>query len=99
MKCTKCSGKMAEKSGATPEGVEYHYHKCVECGEEIVDMAQLHAVAEKYRKMKRYTAKLSRWGESMGLRIPKELVKKYKLKENEELSLIPEEKAIKIMAE
>ncbi len=99
MRCPKCSGKTVERTGATPEGVEYQYHKCVECGEETVDMKQLHAVAEKYRKMKRYTAKLSKWGESIGIRIPKELVRQYNLKENDELSLIPEKKAIKLIAE
>ncbi len=60
-------------------------------------MKQLHTVAEKYRKMKKYTAKLSKWGESVGFRIPKELLKQYKLKENAEISLIPEKKAIKIV--
>ena len=90
---------MVEKTGTTPESVEYQYHKCIECGEEIVDMKQLHAVAEKYLKMKRYTAKLSKWGESIGFRIPKELVKQYNLKENENISLVPGKKTIKIIAE
>ncbi|HLC36763.1 MAG TPA: AbrB/MazE/SpoVT family DNA-binding domain-containing protein [archaeon] len=98
MNCIKCSGKMIEKKDITPEGVEYKYFKCTECGEEIVNMKQLHNVAEKYREMKKFTVKLSKWGESIGIRIPKELIKKYKLKKNEEISLIPEKKAIKIIA-
>ena len=40
---------MVEKSDKTPEGVEYKYFKCNKCGEEIVDMKQLHNVVEKYR--------------------------------------------------
>jgi len=98
MNCIKCSGKMIEKKDITPEGVEYKYFKCTECGEEIVNMKQLHNVAEKYREMKKFTVKLSKWGESIGIRIPKELIKKYKLKKNEEISLIPEKNAIKIIA-
>ena len=98
MKCTKCSGKMTEKTDTTPEGFEYKYYKCSECGEEIVTMPQLHEVAGKYRTMKKYSAKLSKWGESIALRIPKELAKSYGLKEDEEVSLIPEKKAIRIVA-
>lgn len=60
-------------------------------------MNQLNEVAEKYRKMKRYSAKVSKWGTILGVRIPKELVKKYKLKENEEITFIPEKDSIKII--
>ncbi len=51
-KCSECNGEMAEKSDKTPEDIEYKYYKCGKCGEEIVDMKQLHNVAEKYRIMK-----------------------------------------------
>ncbi len=71
---------MEELKSKTPEGVEYNYFKCKKCGEEIVDMKQLHKVAERYREIKMYHAKLSKWGLSLGVRIPKELVKQYKLK-------------------
>ena len=98
MNCPKCSGKMQGKKGNTPEGVSYNYFKCTSCGEEIVNMQQLHEVADKYRLMKKYTAKLSKWGQSIGLRIPKSLLKEYSLKKDQEVTLIPEKKAIKIMA-
>ncbi len=98
MNCPKCKGKMAEKRDKTPEGVEYRYSKCGKCGEEIVDMKQLHAVAQQYRVMKKYTAKISKWGESLAIRMPKELVKQYSLKQNEDVTLIPDKKAIKIVA-
>ncbi len=51
-KCTECNGKMKELKDKTPEGVEYTYFKCEKCGEEVLDMKQLHNVAEKYREMK-----------------------------------------------
>ena len=60
-------------------------------------MKQLHEVAEKYRKMKKHTAKISKWGLSLGIRIPNELVKKYKLKPNEEVSIIPEKDGLRII--
>ena len=96
-KCAECQGTMQELKAKTPEGVEYNYYKCKKCGEEIVDIKQLHEVAEKYRVLKKYQVKLSKWGLSLGLRIPKDLVKKYHLKGDEEVSIIPEEKGIRIV--
>lgn len=88
---------MVELTGKTPEGVKYRYFRCGKCGEEIVDMRQLHNVAQKYKEMKRFSAKISKWGMSLGLRIPKELVEKYKFRDNEEVTMIPEKEGIKII--
>lgn len=88
---------MIELSSKTPEGVNYRYFRCEKCGEEIVNMEQLHDVAEKYRELKKYNAKLSKWGQSIGLRIPKELVYKYNFKDDEEVTIIPEETGIKVI--
>ena len=96
-KCPECNESMIELSDKTPEGVTYHYFKCKKCGEEIVDMKQLHNVAQVYREMKRFNAKLSKWGMSLGVRIPKELVEKYNFKDNEEVTMIPEKEGIKII--
>ena len=96
-KCSECNGEMVEKSNKTPEVVEYKYFKCNKCGEEIVDMKQLHNVAEKYRIMKRYRAKLSKWGLSLGVRIPRELVSKYRFNNKDEVSIIPEKEGILIV--
>jgi DNA-directed RNA polymerase subunit RPC12/RpoP len=49
-KCSECKGEMKELKSKTPEGVEYKYYKCSKCSSEIVDMKQLHEVAEKYKK-------------------------------------------------
>ena len=65
--------------------------------DEIVDMKQLHSVAASYRNMKKFHAKISKWGTSLGVRIPKELVEKYKFKDNEEVTIIPEETGLKII--
>ena len=93
--CSECKGKMVEKTGKTPEGISYNFYKCGKCGEEIVDVKQLHNVAEKYRIMKKYHVKLSKWGLSLGVRIPKDLIEKYKFKD--EVSIIPEEKGILVV--
>lgn len=88
---------MKELLGKTPEGIGYHYHQCPRCGEEIVDMKQLHEVANKYRTIKSYHIKLSNWGPSLGIRIPKEIVEQYGLKDHKEIILIPEEQGIKMV--
>jgi DNA-directed RNA polymerase subunit RPC12/RpoP len=96
-KCNECGKQMEEKKAFTPEGVSYHYFKCSKCGEEIVDMKQLHEVAEQYRAIKLYHAKVTRWGQSLGLRIPKVLAERYKFKANDEVALLPEKNSIKII--
>ena len=96
-KCPECRREMEELEAQTPEGIKYNYFKCNKCGEEILNMNQLHNIAEKYRTIKRYHAKLSKWGLSLGLRIPKELVQRYNLKDEGEVAIIPEEKGIKII--
>jgi hypothetical protein len=93
--CAKCKAAMKELSGTMPDGLLYKYHKCSGCGEEIVDMGQLHALAEKYRKQKRYRAKITRWGGSMGARIPSALAKQYRL--TDEVIMIPEKEGIRII--
>jgi len=82
---------MEELTTKTPDGISYKYFKCSKCGEEIVAMGQLHQVADKYREMKRFRVKLNKWGLSLGLRIPKELVERYKLHDKIEVLLIEED--------
>ena len=96
-KCAKCDVTMKQLSSKTPEGVPSTYFKCEKCNEELLSMDQLHEVADAYRVLKRYHLKLSKWGESLGLRIPKELVSKYKFRK--EVTIIPEEKGIRIVPE
>lgn len=96
-KCSECKGSMKELAAKTPEGFKYRYFKCEGCGEEILAMSQLHNVAEKYRQMKRFHAKLSKWGMSLGLRIPKALVERYHLKDDKEVAIIPEKEGMKII--
>ncbi len=95
--CFNCETIMEKKSRVLPDGMPFEYYFCSQCGDEILDMKQLHELAELYRKRKQNIAKLSTWGSSLGLRIPKELVQKYKLKPNNEVTFVPEEGSIKIL--
>ena len=96
-KCSDCQGKMRVKQGVTPDGVPYQYYKCLKCGEEILHRQQLHKVAEQYRELKRYYAKLSKWGVSLGVRIPKALVEQYHLHPDGELAIIPEKDGFRLI--
>jgi hypothetical protein len=95
--CTKCKILMEERASLLKDGTPYKYYYCNKCKDSFLDMKQLHEVAEIYRERKRNIAKLSRWGVSLGVRIPKELVERYKLKEKTEVTLIPEEGSIRII--
>ena len=96
-KCSECNGKMVELKAKTPEGVEYDYFICEMCGEEIIKVDKSHAVPQKHRLMKRYNAKISKFGTGLGIKIPDELVKKYNLKEDGLVTIIPEKEGIKII--
>ena len=95
-KCTECGKGMKKLSAKTVDNISYDYYKCTSCGDSILNMDQLGELAEKYRIMKKYRAKLSRWGKSLGLRIPKDLEKEY-FKGHKEVNIIPEKGYIKII--
>lgn len=97
MKCVDCGGETEVLKDKLKEGIPYEYYRCKKCGEEVLDMKQLKAVAEKFREMKKYNVKLTKWGNSLGLRIPQSLTKKYNFKDKKEVMIIPEEKGIKII--
>ena len=95
--CGKCRIKMDEKKSFLKDGTPYSHYYCKKCKDSFMDINQLHSVAEVFRERKRNTAKLSRWGVSLGVRIPKELVQRYNLKEKEEVTFIPEENGLRII--
>ncbi len=98
-KCNECGDQMKELTSETPEGIKYDYYKCLKCGEEIVNMSQLHKVTDKYRKIKTHYAKISKWGLSLGFRIPKELTQKYGFKSNSKVKIVSEKEGIRIIPE
>ncbi len=96
-KCFDCNGIMNENEGLDPNGIKHKYYKCNKCGEEVLDMVQLRELAKKYIEIKKYQTKISKWGLSLGLRIPKEVAKKYNLKDKKAVYLVPEKEFIKII--
>lgn len=97
--CWECKGKMKEYVAKTPEGVEYRYWRCSKCSEEVLDIKQLHAVAEKYRALKAYSVTISKWGSALAIRIPREITQVQRIKEGKKALLIPEKTGFKVIPE
>lgn len=95
-KCAECRTRLEPHRSKTKDGFPYEYWKCPKCGEEVLDMKQLEKLSTSYSSMKK--AKISKWGQSLGIRIPKEFARKYNLKNEKEVILIPEADGLKIVA-
>ncbi|RLI98344.1 MAG: hypothetical protein DRO99_00945 [Candidatus Aenigmatarchaeota archaeon] len=49
--------------------------------------------------MKSYNVKVSKWGRSLGIRIPKEIASKHGLGDGMEVRVLPEDNGFRIIAE
>ena len=90
---------MIEKRDFDINGVPYNYWSCEKCGREVLDMKQLEETARMYNKLKRYSVKISKWGDAVAFRVPKEIVKQQKLKVGNNVYIIPEKKGFKVVPE
>lgn len=87
-----------EKGIFEQDGISYDYFKCPKCKEELMDMNQLGKTADKYRKLKdAQKTKISRWGNSLAIRISKEFVDALNLKDGDQVLLVKENKTLKIL--
>ena len=99
-KCPLCNkGKLQLTRETMPiDGVEYEALRCVRCGESIMTMGQLEVLADKYRKLRRAKEiTFAKWGNSLAMRIPNEVVKEYHLRSGKSALLIQEKKGIRIV--
>ncbi len=88
--CPVCNGNMEKVKDSMPEdNIDFEAYKCVSCGEKLMNMNQLGVLAEKYRNLRKAKeVKFQKWGNSLAVRIPKELV--------DELHLAPKKKGLAI---
>ncbi len=98
MKCPYCNVEMKqEKSSFKKDEIDYHYFKCPNCGEELLNMNQLKAVSSKYQKLKfARQVQISKWGNSLAIRIPKEFVEEFHLKDGKKGILYKDKQSIRI---
>ena len=99
MKCHVCKGNMEKISGKMPiEKVEYEAYRCTQCGEKILNMEQLHDLANKYRTLRKAKqTSFAQWGNSLAIRIPEELVKELKIKPGTRAQITREKGILKII--
>lgn len=91
---------MAEKFGEYEPGFNYRYWKCKKCGEEILDTKQLQDAAYRWKKfVKIPKATISRWGTTLAMRIPKEVVEKQKIRVGKKVLIFPEKYGFKVIPE
>lgn len=100
MKCPFCQKAMMEKKKdiIREDGIEFEAYKCSKCGEEIMTMKQLRELASKYRKLK--NAKeitFAKWGNSIAVRIPSDVVEKYDIAVGKHGTLTKEKEGIRII--
>ena len=101
MKCPVCQkGDMEKKKDVIEQDkVEFEAFKCSECGEEIMTMKQLKALAGEYRKLRNAKeVTFAKWGNSIAVRIPSDIAEEYHIfagkhgiltKDKEGIKLIP----------
>lgn len=80
------------------DGVAFEAFRCPECGEEIMTMKQLGELARKYRKLR--SAKevtFAKWGNSIAVRIPSDIVEAYSIKEGKSGLITKEKEGIRII--
>lgn len=100
MKCPVCQkGIMEKKKDAIEQdGVEFEAFKCPRCGEEIMTMKQLKAIAVKYRKLR--AAKditFAKWGNSIAVRIPSEIAEEYNISAGKRGILTKDKKGLRLI--
>ncbi len=99
MKCPMCRKGIMEKSKSIieQEGVEFEVFKCTSCGEEIMDMEQLKALSKEYRRLRKAKEiTFAKWGNSIAVRIPKDIVQELHITSGKHAVLIKEKDGIKI---
>ncbi|MEM4254598.1 MAG: AbrB/MazE/SpoVT family DNA-binding domain-containing protein [Candidatus Woesearchaeota archaeon] len=97
-KCYKCNAKMKIMQGADLEGIDYEYYCCTKCGEEILDMKQLHKAAEKYKALRKAReGKFQKGGNSLAVRIPKQIADELHIAPEKSCLILKEKGALKIL--
>jgi DNA-directed RNA polymerase subunit M/transcription elongation factor TFIIS len=100
MKCPTCTkGIMEKKKDIIEEdGVTFEAFACSACGEEIMNMKQLKVLAGKYRKLRKAKEiTFAKWGNSMAVRIPNDIVEEYHLSVGKQGILTKDKEGIKII--
>ena len=100
MKCPVCQkGKMEKKKGIMEQdGIEFEAYKCLECGEEIMNMKQLRVLANKYRKLRHAKdITFARCGNNTDVSSPSYSANEYNISAGKHGTLTKDKEGIKII--
>lgn len=99
MKCPICKGEMEKNKDIMKEdNIDFEVYKCKKCGEELMNMEQLHNLAKKYRKLRKAEeVTFAKWGNSIAIRIPKQFINSLHIRQGEQGLLLQEDKELKII--
>ncbi|MBI4141403.1 AbrB/MazE/SpoVT family DNA-binding domain-containing protein [Candidatus Woesearchaeota archaeon] len=99
MKCPICKGNMVVTKDVMPkEKVVFEAYKCEKCGEELMNMQQLKSLADKYMELRKAKdVSFAKWGNSLAVRIPKDIVGELGIKEGTHALVTREKESIKIV--
>ncbi len=91
----ECGGQFGRVSAISEEGAHYEAYRCNKCSEELLDMQQAEKFYHQLEKI--YSVKLSKWGESLALRIPASVARSLHLKPRQKARIIQEDTFFKVV--
>ena len=99
MKCPNCN-KRTKRTQHEMDGVPYEANTCPSCKEGFLDMSQLHELGAEHKKMREAKGvTFSQWGNSLAVRIPKDLALGMNIKAGTQGRIIKDKKDLRIILE
>jgi len=96
--CPQCKAKLEKVKFDIGYGLDVESLNCKKCGFNITQDNKLRNAINSLREQMSKEIKIVRVGTGLGVRFPNEVVKSYKLKKGEEMTIKPEGDGIKLVA-
>ena len=99
MKCPICNkGSMIKVTDKiSKDNIEFETFRCNNCGEELMDGNQLKVLANRYHELRKAKeVNFAKWGNSIAIRIPNEIIQEYNIKPKMKALLVKDKQSIKI---
>ena len=96
-KCPQCRTSLEKVKFDIGYGVEVESLHCKKCGFNIKENNRLKTAISSLREQMSKEIKIVKVGTGLGVRLPNEVVKSYKLKKGEEIVIKPELDGIKLV--
>ena len=80
------------------DGIPFEAFRCISCKEEFLDMKQLDALADQYKRIRKAKeVTFSQWGNSIAVRIPHEIAHELHIKSGKHGLITKDKEGIKIL--